>query len=125
MRLVVLPELSPEEYLWLRCLTNHLTPDTPLEALAHAYQPHQDNPTYQNFLNAVIRANQISKGDELLMCEALYELFAGEIKKNREEGRLQMSSLILKLISAGRESEIEKAARDEKYCEKLMEELGV
>ena len=125
MRLVVLPELSPEEYLWLRCLTNHLTPDTPLEALAHAYQPHQDNPTYQNFLNAVIRANQISKGDELLMCEALYELFADEIKKNWEEGRLQMSSLILKLISAGRESEIERAARDEEYCEKLMEELGV
>ena len=120
---------EPEEYLWLRCLTNHLTPDTPLEALAHAYQPHQDNPTYQNFLNAVIRANQISKGDELLMCEALYELFADELKKNREEGsrlgRLQMAALIPKLISAGRESEIEKAARDEEYCEKLMEEMGV
>ena len=129
VRLVVLPELSPEEYLWLRCLTNHLTPDTPLEALAHAYQPHQDTPTYQNFLNAVIRANQISKGDELLMCEALYELFADELKKNREEGsrlgRLQMAALIPKLIAAGRESEIEKAARDEEYCEKLMEEMGV
>ena len=79
--LILLPEFSPEEYLWLRCFTNHLTPDPPLETLAHAYQPHQDNPTYQNFLNAVIRANQISKGDELLMCEALYELFADELKK--------------------------------------------
>ena len=36
-----------------------------------------------------------------------------------------MAALISKLISAGRESEIEKAARDEEYCEKLMEEMGV
>ena len=133
VRLVILPELAPEEYLWLRCLTNHLTPDTPLGALADAYRPHQDNPLYQNFMNAVIRASRSSKGDESMMCEALYELFADELEKRESQGirqgvsqgKEQMASLLLKLISAGRSSEIERALREPEYYDKLSAELGV
>ena len=125
VRLLILPELAPEEYLWLRCLANHLTPDTPLGALADAYRPHQDNPLYQNFMNAVIRASRSSKGDESMMCEALYELFADELEMREKRGKEQMASLLLKLISAGRSSEIERALREPEYYEKLSAELGV
>ena len=137
MQLIILPQLSPDEYLWLRCLTSHLTPDTPLGALADAYRPHQDNPLYQNFMNAVIRAGRSSKGDELIMCEALYELFADELEKRESQGirqgisqgisqgKAQMASLLLKLISAGRSSEVERALRDPEYYDKLAEELEV
>ena len=137
VQLIILPQLSPDEYLWLRCLTSHLTPDTPLGALADAYRPHQDNPLYQNFMNAVIRASRSSKGDELLMCEALYELFADELELREKQGvnqgiclgisqgKAQMASLLLKLISAGRSSEVERALREPEYYDKLVEELGV
>ena len=129
VQLIILPQLSPDKYLWLRCLTSHLTPDIPLGALADAYRPHQDNPLYQNFMNTVIRASCSSKGDELIMCEALYELFADELEKRESQGisqgRAQMASLLLKLISAGRSSEVERALRDPEYYDKLAEELRI
>ena len=133
VQLIILPQLSLEEYLWLCCLTNHLTPDTPLEALADTYRPHQDNPLYQNFMNAVIRASRSSKGEELLMCEALYKLFADELELREKQGinqdicqgKEQMASLLLKLISAGRSSEVERALREPEYYDKLAKELGV
>ena len=80
VQLIVLPELPHEQYLWLSCLTNHLTKDTPLEQLGLAYKAHEDDPLYQTFLNAVIRANSMKEGDEKLMCEALEELFAGRLE---------------------------------------------
>ena len=86
VQLIVLPQLSSKDYLWLSCLTKHFTPDTPLEALAHAYAPHQDEFLYQQFMNAVIRANLNDEGDERFMCEALYELFADELKIHEESG---------------------------------------
>ena len=76
-----------------------------------------------------------------MMCEALYELFADELEKRESQGirqgiskgisqgisqgKAQMASLLLKLISAGRSSEVERALRDPEYYDKLAEELEV
>ena len=67
-----------------------------------------------------------------MMCEALYEFFADKLKKRESQsirqgvsqGKEQMASLLLKLISAGRSSEIERALREPEYYENLSVELG-
>ena len=70
------------------------------------------------------------------MCEALYELFADELELREKQGvnqgiclgisqgKEQMASLLLKLISAGRSSEVERALREPEYYDKLAKELG-
>ena len=67
-----------------------------------------------------------------MACEALYELFADELELREKQGvnqgvsqgKEQMASLLLKLISAGRSSEVERALREPEYYDKLAEELG-
>ena len=67
------------------------------------------------------------------MCDALRELFAEELKENyqagedqgRQEGRSELSRLILKLSELGRTDEIIKVAESPEYQEKLMKEFGV
>lgn len=136
VQLVVLPQLSPEEYIWLRCLTNKLTPEIPLQKLADSYAPHKDETLYQRFMNAFIRANRVAKGEEALMCEALYELFADELIKRelkgrnegknegrnegRNEGMERLSELNLKLVSENRIPELIRAASDPVYREELL-----
>lgn len=113
------------------CLTNHLTKDTPLEQLGLAYKAHEDDPLYQTFLNAVIRANSMKEGDEKLMCEALEELFAGRleareqlgVQKGVQEGLSKMAFLINKLLSCNRIDDAKRATEDPAYLDSLMAEF--
>lgn len=123
IQLIVLPELSHEQYLWLSCLTNHLTKDTPLEQLGLAYKAHEDDPLYQTFLNAVIRANSMKEGDEKLMCEALEELFAGRLETQRRLGIQEGVSLINKLLNSNRIDDAKRATEDPAYLDSLMAEF--
>lgn len=137
MRLVILPQLPKEEYLWLHSLTNHLTAATPVADLRQAYARHKDDPDYQNFLTNFIRANLAAKGSEELMCEGLYELFHDELiaresrgeARGREQGLIsgtqRMSRLILKLNSENRNDDILKAASDAKYCNSLLKQYNL
>ena len=133
VQLIVLSQLDPSEYLWLSCLSKHITAETPLVNLRQAYAPHQDDPLYQTIMDAIIRAN-LSEGGESLMCDALYELFADQLDQRHQEGISQGISqginqgisqsmnLILKLISDNRSSEIERVASDPVYRQLLIKE---
>ncbi len=129
VQLIVLTQLDPSEYLWLSCLSKHITKDTPLQSLRQAYEPHQNNPLYQTIMDAIIRSN-LSEEGESLMCDALYELFADQLAQNRNAGRSEgcaegenrISNLILKLISDNRSSDIERIAADPVYRQVLINE---
>ena len=123
VQLIVLPELPHEQYLWLSCLTNHLTKDTPLEQLGLAYKAHEDDPLYQTFLNAVIRANSMEEGDEKFMCKALEELFAGRLETQRRLGIQEGVSLINKLLNSNRIDDAKRATEDPAYLDSLMAEF--
>ena len=72
VQLIVLSQLDPSEYLWLSCLSKHITAETPLVNLRQAYAPHQDNPLYQTIMDAIIRA---FRKEENLLCVTLYMNF--------------------------------------------------
>lgn len=127
VQLIVLPQLPPNRYLWLHCLTNHITKDMPLEELGLAYKPHEDDPVYKTFMNAVIRANSLNEGDEASMCEALEELFASRLEareqKGLEEGISRLSTLIGKLLDSNRIADIKRVTEDPGYRESLFSEF--
>ncbi len=122
VQLLVLSQLSAEDYLWLSCLTKHLTKDTPFDALCEKYKQHQEDSLYQTVMDAIIRANRTSKGDEKQMCDALYELFEEQLSQNIILGQNQMSSLIMKLIADNRSADIERVASDAAYRQQLIGE---
>lgn len=136
VQLIVLSQLSPDEYLWLSCLTKNITSRTPLKHLRKAYEPHQDDPLYKTIMNAIIRGNMREKG-EAMMCEALYELFADEMSKREalgkslgrqegiQEGIQKMGQVISRLLEDNRSSEIARATSDPTYCQMLMKEYQI
>lgn len=143
IQLIVLPQLPPATYLWLHCLTNHITKDMPLEELGLAYKPHEDDPIYKTFMNAVIRANSKNEGDEKSMCEALEELFASRLEAREQKGHSlglsqglsqglsegfnnginQMSALIGKLLDSNRITDIKRVTEDPDYRDSLFAEF--
>ena len=133
IQILLLNRLSEEENLWLRNLTDHLSGEEQAERLVKEYWNHKDNTLYQAVMDIIIRANRKQFEEAKNMCDALRELFAEELKENyqagedqgRQEGRSELSRLILKLSELGRTDEIIKAAESPEYQEKLMKELGV
>ena len=125
VQLIVLTQLDPSEYLWLSCLSKHITKDTPLQSLRQAYEPHQNNPLYQTIMDAIIRSN-LSEEGESLMCDALYELFADQLAQCHNDGIKQgvnqSMTLIRKLIADNRSSDIERIAADPVYRQTLINE---
>ena len=125
MQLIILPQLSPKQYLWLHCLTNHITSDFPIRELGKAYASHKNDPEYQNFMNTFIRANLMKKGCRSIMCEALYELFADELIAREQngigQGMNQFAALVRTLISEKRDADVQKAACDPAYRDALLQ----
>ncbi|MCD8015572.1 MAG: hypothetical protein LUG99_20915 [Lachnospiraceae bacterium] len=90
LQLVVTSQLPWQEYLWLCALTNHLTDHTLLKPIGSICKEHQNEPDYKNYMDTIIRANRQAKGgDTAMMCEALDELFADEIKREWEKGKAE------------------------------------
>jgi len=67
--------------------------------------------------------------EEPKMCQALKEIMEEDFKKAEAKGEARgenkLGNLITKLISLGRNQDVEKAARDPAYREKLYVELGI
>ena len=107
-----------------------------LKQLGISYQKHKDDPEYQNYMNAVIRGNRFQKGADSFMCDALYELFSEELIKRDQEGYSRgmekgisqgisqgmdrISSLIQRLISEDRSSDIAAVTSDPEYRDRLL-----
>lgn len=133
IQLLVLPQLPSVQYLWLHCLTNQLTKDMPFEELGRAYKPHEDDPLYKTFMNALIRANSLNKGDEESMCEALEELFAPRLEERRQEGIAEgisqgisrLSALIIKLLDSNRIDDVKRVTEDPAYRDALFAEFNL
>ena len=145
MQVIVLPQLSAKEYLWLRCLTNRLTPDMPFEDLERAYLPHQDDPRTQDYMAALLRANFIEEGREMPMTPKLQEtlniIMAEDLKAREERGMKRglsqglsqglrqgadrVSALIRQLLSENRSADIERVASDSAYRDALLEKYDL
>ena len=75
IQIIVTRELSPEDNLYLRCLTDNLQDTDLANSLAEDYKLHQEQEIYIKYLHQVTTANaKKTKGDETMVCEGLLNL---------------------------------------------------
>lgn len=60
-----------------------------IENIAKRYAPNKNSELYQAVMNAIIRGNLNEMEVDQHMCEALYELFADELKEREERGEVR------------------------------------
>lgn len=145
IQLIVTTRLSPEDHPLLRSVTNHLSDDIPYARIVDEYSKHNTDQNYQNFLNTFIRANYNSKGDILRMCDALYELFADDLMKARNEGEKQgfsngekqgftngekytsaiLNKLTFLLLAQNRIDDLRRSSIDPTFQRQLLAELHI
>ncbi|MCC8138496.1 MAG: hypothetical protein LIO76_10685 [Clostridiales bacterium] len=124
VQLIITSQLTGEEYLWLQSLTNAL-PTVSLQRVAAAYRRHENEPDYQTYMNTLIRANKLSRGDDDMLCEALEELFADKMRKQEENGMNKVNQLNKNLLNNNRFDDLKKSIADESYQRKLLKEYGI
>lgn len=75
IQIIVTKELPPEENLYLCCLTNNLRDISLINKLADDYEKHQNQDIYIKYLHQLTAANIKAKGESLMVCEGLLNLF--------------------------------------------------
>ena len=96
MQLIILSELSADDNLWLKSLSNNIQDYDQIEKLSNEYGKNKDRNLYQSVMNVIIRANKEKFKEEKNMCEALRELFQEELSEGENKGEeLKMIDLIL------------------------------
>lgn len=74
-QIIVTQELSPEENLYLRCLTDKLQNTDLIDRLADDFTLHSKNDIYIRYMHQLATANLNRKGDTHMVCEGLLNLF--------------------------------------------------
>lgn len=74
-QIIVISELSPEKYLYLRCLTDNFQDISLINRLADDYANHKNHDIYTKYLNQLTIANSKTKGELSMVCEGLFNLF--------------------------------------------------
>lgn len=86
IQLLITSELSEDENLWLRNLTDDIQSIKTVEKLSIEYGAHEHNELYKSMMNIIIRANREKFEEAHRMCEALRELFADELETTMNKG---------------------------------------
>ena len=90
-RIIVTKELPPEDYLYLRCLTNRLTIEEGgyLEQLALDYAEHRSDSKYVNYINEFTGANMKANGGKAMVTvpENVFRFFGTSSDEIREAQR--------------------------------------
>ena len=88
VQLVLSPELTEEQNLWLKSLTNQIKDDKTIGKLVRDFQQHTNNIWYISMMNMIVRANmkKFQEVQDMSVCEALEELMHDELEECRKRG---------------------------------------
>lgn len=86
MQLIVTSELSEEQNLWLRNLTNDIQKQETIRRLVEEYHLHEEDGLYHSLMEHIFRANMERFKEEADMCKALEE-FIDEVYGEKWEKR--------------------------------------
>lgn len=129
IQIIVTKDLSSEENLWLKSLTDDLNETTDIETLEQDYRGHEKDILYQSVMNIIVEANEEKFKEANHMCEALRKIMREEMKdeldEKKNEGENLINALIQKLAQADRMNDIIKSAEDKEYQDKLIKEFGL
>ncbi len=89
IQLILTKELSEEQNLWLKSLTDDLEKPETAKCLIDQYRKHKGNNLYKSVMNLIVSANKSKFEEAKTMCEALEELMKDELEAKRAEGMIQ------------------------------------
>ena len=89
MQLIITKQLSKTENYWMQVLRNDLKSGGEIKSLLEQYEPQKNNANYQAVMDVLTRANWEMMEEEKIMCDALRELFADELKEAQESGEIR------------------------------------
>jgi hypothetical protein len=90
--------LSKEENYWLQSLRADIGMGEEFQQLVANYEKRRENPYYQAVMDVVARANwQEKKEDDDMLCSALQEILADELKASENKG-IQLAGKVMKVI---------------------------
>lgn len=88
IQIIVLSQLSAEENLWLKVLTNDLREKETARRMLTEYEKHRDNILYSSVMDIVVRANKEAfYEEENTMCEALEQIINEKLDAREERGK--------------------------------------
>lgn len=79
IQIIVSQELSIEENLWMRGLTDDLEPFEITNRLIRDYGKHKNNNLYKSVMNMIVRAYKEKFQEAKEMCDELMELMKDEL----------------------------------------------
>ena len=85
-QVIVQKELPAEENVWLSRLRQDLEMEADVPALAMAYRGKEENPLYSEAMDLIVTANWELYKESEKMCNALNELFAEKMERERAKG---------------------------------------
>lgn len=86
IQLILTKELSEEQNLWLKSLTDELEETETAKHLIEQYGKHKGNNLYKSVMDLIVRANKDKFKEAKIMCEALEELMEDELEAKRTQG---------------------------------------
>lgn len=133
IQIIVTKNLSREENLWLRNLTDQLEKMEDVEKLIWNYEQNKNNSLYESVMDIIVRANEKKFREAENMSNAFDELLEKMVEKRikeadeekRREGEKLINELNKKLAQAGRIEDIIKASEDKEYQDSLIREFGL
>ncbi len=75
MQIIIIPQLSKKENLWLRNLNTGIDSQEDIEEIVADYDRHRKENLYESVMDLIVRANKEVFREDREMCEALEELF--------------------------------------------------
>ena len=99
-QIIVTSKLPPEEYLYLRCLTDKLQDAKLVNQLTDDYKLHQEQDIYIRYMHQLTTANKKTKGDFLMVCEGLLNLFGTSSEEIIERTRKEEAEYYLPKINS-------------------------
>ena len=85
-QVIIQRELPGEENVWLSRLRQDLEMEEDVPALAMAYRGKEENPLYSEAMDLIVTANWELYKESEKMCNALNELFAEKMERERVKG---------------------------------------
>ena len=75
IQIIVTKELSPEDNLYLHCLTDNLQDIGLINRLADDCKLHPKQDIYNKYMHQITAANSKTKGEQIMVCEAILNLY--------------------------------------------------
>ncbi len=98
IQIIVTKELSPEDNLYLHCLTDKLQDTALANRLANDYKLHQEQEIYIKYMHQISTANNKKKGESAMVCEGILNLCGTSSKEIIERTKKEEAEYYLPKI---------------------------